>query len=146
MTILYITRVVNQMMTVVRGGQERWLDDLVLLVDGERGVADPPPVDGHGDEDAEAGDGDAGGDPEDHHGHLRLGEEVLQAELDVEDELGEGDAEEHPRLAPQPLALLVRDVRVILPENRRAHLADFSRILGLSYNSRYELCILISVS
>ena len=103
----------------VRGGQEDgWLDDLVLLVDGERCVADPPPVDGHGDEDAEAGDGDAGGDPEDHHGHLRLGEEVLQAELDVEDELGEGDAEEHPRLAPQPLALLVRDVRVILPENR----------------------------
>ena len=131
-------------MTVVRGGQERGLDDLVLLVDGERGVADPPPVDGHGDEDAEAGDGDAGGDPEDHHGHLRLGEEVLQAELDVEDELGEGDAEEHPRLAPQPLALLVRDVRVILPENRSTHLADFSRILELGYNfTRYELCILI---
>ena len=127
----------------VGGGQERGLDDLVLLVDGERGVADPPPVDGHGDEDAEAGDGDAGGDPEDHHRHLRLGEEVLQAELDVEDELGEGDAEEHPRLAPQPLALLVRDVRVILPENRSAHLAFFSRILELSFNFRYELCILI---
>ena len=132
-------------MMTVRGGQERGLDDLVLLVDGEGGVADPPPVDGHGDEDAEAGDGDAGGDPEDHHGHLRLGEEVLQAELDVEDELGEGDAEEHPRLAPQPLALLVRDVRVILPEaNRSAHPSDFSRILELSYNFRYELCILNS--
>ena len=120
-------------MMTVGGGQERGLDDLVLLVDGERSVADPPPVDGHGDEDAEAGDGDAGGDPEDHHRHLRLGEEVLQAELDVEDELGQGDAEEHPRLAPQPLALLVRDVRVILPETE-VHISQiFSRILELSY-------------
>ena len=126
-------------MTVL-GGQERRLDDLVLIVDGERGVADPPPVDGHGDEDAEAGDGDAGGDPEDHHGHLRLGEEVLQAELDVEDELGEGDAEEHPRLAPQPLALLVRDVRVILPETEM----QISQILQDNrYLSHHEKLILI---
>ena len=119
---------------IVRG--RHWgLDHLVLLVDGECDVADPPPVDGHGDEDADAGDGDAGDDPEDHHGHLRLGEEVLEAELDVEDELGEGDAEEDPGLAAQPLALLVRDVGVILPgrEIIAFHFSSIKEVIICAY-------------
>ena len=52
---------------------------------------------------------------------LGFGEEVLEAELDVEDELGEGDADEDPGLAAQPLALLVRYVRVILPAREEMH-------------------------
>ena len=99
---------------MIVGVRRGLLDHLILLVDGEDEVSDPPPVDGHRDEDARARDGDARDDPQDHHGHLRLGEEVLEAELDVEDELGEGDAEEDPGLAAQPLALLVGDVGVIL--------------------------------
>ena len=91
----------------------------------------PFPVDGHRYEDADAGDDDASEDPEDHHGYLRFGKEVLEAELDVEDELGEGDAEEHPGLAAQPLALLVRDVGVILP----AREVEISRILSLIYQT-----------
>ena len=99
---------------MIVGVRRGLLDHLILLVDGEDEVSDPPPVDGHRDEDARARDDDARDDPQDHHGHLRLGEEVLEAELDVEDELGEGDAEEDPGLAAQPLALLVGDVGVIL--------------------------------
>lgn len=40
----------------------------------------------------------------------------VESELDVEDQLGHGDADEDPRLGAQPLASLVRDESVVLPE------------------------------
>ena len=70
--------------------------------------------DGHRD----AGYDDVEQDPDDHLGDLRVREQV-QPELDVEDELGEGDADEDPGLAAQPLALLVGDVGVVLPGEKR---------------------------
>ena len=47
--------------------------------------------------------------------------EQIQTKLDVEDELREGDADEDPRLAAQAVALLVRDVVVVLPVVSRAY-------------------------
>ena len=43
-----------------------------------------------------------------------MGEE-LEAKLDVEDELREGDAHKDPGLAPQPLAASISHVVVVLP-------------------------------
>ena len=45
---------------------------------------------------------------------LSMGEQV-EAELDVEDELGQRDADEDPGLSSQPLASLVSDESVVLP-------------------------------
>ena len=43
-----------------------------------------------------------------------MGEQV-EAELDVEDEFGQRDADEDPGLSSQPLASLVSDESVVLP-------------------------------
>ena len=45
---------------------------------------------------------------------LSMGEQV-EAELDVEDEFGHGDADEDPGLSAQPLARLVSNEPVVLP-------------------------------
>ena len=77
-----------------------------------------PFVDLHRDDHAHDGRDEGQADPDDHHGELGVREEV-EAELDVEDQLGQSDADKHPSLTSQSLATFVGHVSVVLPEEKK---------------------------